>query len=199
MVIWKIIHKVSLLTFNDYYPYKRSYWSSIHQLSCHIELSSPPRHSYYWHKSWSILSDVTLGPWLSTNKCLTKKKHHRHISKFKHMNLESKMSYSHSHMQLFWYQRHKVYPQNHSIDVKANTDNTPIIIHKLWCLILHLNPPPLTIQYSQVNESLVIDLFQPKTSTFSTRALISVHFKTVRYFSQPIFRLFSYLKMHNTI
>ena len=34
-----------------------------------------------------------------------------------------------------------------------------------------------------------LDLFQPKTSTFSTRTLISVHFKTVRYFSQPIFRL----------
>ena len=36
------------------------------------------------------------------------------------------------------------------------------------------------------------DLFQPKMSTISTRALISVHFKTVRYFSQPIFRLLSY-------
>ena len=41
---------------------------------------------------------------------------------------------------------------------------------------------------------IVEDLFQPKTSTISTRALISVHFKTVRYFSQPIFRFFSYLK-----
>ena len=38
------------------------------------------------------------------------------------------------------------------------------------------------------------DLFQPKTDLFSTRALIWVHFKTVRYFSQPNFRLFSYLK-----
>ena len=28
-----------------------------------------------------------------------------------------------------------------------------------------------------------LDLFQPKTSTFSTRTLILVHFKTVRYFS----------------
>ena len=36
------------------------------------------------------------------------------------------------------------------------------------------------------------DLFQPKTDLFSTRALILVHFKTVRYFSQPIFILFSY-------
>ena len=39
-----------------------------------------------------------------------------------------------------------------------------------------------------------IDLFQPKTDLFPTRALIWVQFKTVRYFSQPIFRLFSYLK-----
>ena len=45
------------------------------------------------------------------------------------------------------------------------------------------------------------DLFQPKTSTFSTGALIWVHFKTVRYFSQPIFRLFSYLTnaLHNLV
>ena len=38
------------------------------------------------------------------------------------------------------------------------------------------------------------DLFQTKTSTFSTRALILVHFKTVRYIYQSIFSLFSYLK-----
>ena len=44
-----------------------------------------------------------------------------------------------------------------------------------------------------------IDLFQPKTLTFSTRALIWVHFKTVYEFSQPIFSLFSNLKMHYTI
>ena len=36
------------------------------------------------------------------------------------------------------------------------------------------------------------DLFQPKTDLFSTRALISVNFKTMRYFFQPIFRIFSY-------
>ena len=47
----------------------------------------------------------------------------------------------------------------------------------------------------------VSDLFQPKTDLFSTRALIWVHFKTVRYFSQPIFSLFSYLKnaLHNLV
>ena len=48
-------------------------------------------------------------------------------------------------------------------------------------------------------EFIMFDLFQPKTDLFSTRALIWVHFKTVRYFSQPIFILFSYKKMHNTI
>ena len=35
-----------------------------------------------------------------------------------------------------------------------------------------------------------VELFQPKTSTFSTRALIWVHFKTVHCFSQPIISLF---------
>ena len=39
---------------------------------------------------------------------------------------------------------------------------------------------------------LTYDLFQPKTDLFSTRALIWVHFKTVRYFPQPICILFSY-------
>ena len=45
----------------------------------------------------------------------------------------------------------------------------------------------------------VVDLFQPKTDLFSTRALIWVHLKTVRYCSQPIFGLFLYLKnsLHN--
>ena len=53
----------------------------------------------------------------------------------------------------------------------------------------------------RAQNSLLFDLFQPKTSTISTRALISVHFKTVRYFSQPIFRLFSYFKnaLHNLV
>ena len=43
------------------------------------------------------------------------------------------------------------------------------------------------------------DLFQPKTSTFSTRALIWVHFETVHWVSQLIFSLFSHLKnaLHN--
>ena len=45
------------------------------------------------------------------------------------------------------------------------------------------------------------DLFQPKTDLFSTRALIWVHFKTVHYFYQPIYSLFSYLKnaYHNLV
>ena len=45
----------------------------------------------------------------------------------------------------------------------------------------------------------VWDLFQPKTGLFPTRALISVHFKTVHYFSLCIFSFISFKKMHNTI
>ena len=49
--------------------------------------------------------------------------------------------------------------------------------------------------------SSLFDLFQPKTDLSSTRALIWLHFKTVHYFSQPIFSLFSYLKnaLHNLV
>ena len=46
----------------------------------------------------------------------------------------------------------------------------------------------------KIIHQITFDLFQSKTSTFSTRALIWVNFKTVHYFSQPIFSLFSYLK-----
>ena len=53
-----------------------------------------------------------------------------------------------------------------------------------------------TAKYS---DQKIYDLFQTKTALFSTRALISVHFKTVWYFSQSISSLFSYLKMHNII
>ena len=50
------------------------------------------------------------------------------------------------------------------------------------------------------NKWKFIDLFQPKTSTFSTRALIWVHFKTVRYFFLNQFLVFFHnKKMHNTI
>ena len=48
--------------------------------------------------------------------------------------------------------------------------------------------------YFGSKEKNAVDLFQPKTDLFSTRALIWVHFKTVHYFSQPIFSLFSYFK-----
>ena len=41
----------------------------------------------------------------------------------------------------------------------------------------------------------VYELFQPKSVTFSTRALILVHFKTVHYFSQPIFGFFIFKKL----
>ena len=40
----------------------------------------------------------------------------------------------------------------------------------------------------------VKDLFHPNTSTFSTQALIWVHFNTVHYFFQPIFSLLLHLK-----
>ena len=52
---------------------------------------------------------------------------------------------------------------------------------------------PLSAWYV-LNFNSKYDLFQPKTDFFSTRTLISVHFKTVRYFSQSIFSLFSYFK-----
>ena len=52
-----------------------------------------------------------------------------------------------------------------------------------------------------ISGETVYNLFQPMTDLFSTRALIWVHFKTVHYFSQPIFGLFSYLKnaQHNLV
>ena len=47
----------------------------------------------------------------------------------------------------------------------------------------------------------VLYLFQTKKSTFSTCALILVHYKLVHSFSQPIFSLFSHLNsaLHNLI
>ena len=50
-------------------------------------------------------------------------------------------------------------------------------------------------------KQITMHLFQPKTPTFSTRALIWVHFKTVHYFSQPIFHLFTNLNsaLHNLV
>ena len=46
----------------------------------------------------------------------------------------------------------------------------------------------------EIEYNTISDLFHPKTSNLSTRAIIWVHFKTVHYFSQSIFSLFSYLK-----
>ena len=47
----------------------------------------------------------------------------------------------------------------------------------------------------------IYELFQPKTSTFSTRTLIWVHYKVVHIFSQPIFSSFSHLNSarHNLV
>ena len=45
-----------------------------------------------------------------------------------------------------------------------------------------------------VRNDIPLDLFHPKMSNFSTLALISVDYKAVHSFSQPIFNLFSHLK-----
>ena len=91
--------------------------------------------------------------------------------------------------------------------------------HKYWMILLHWWQKHLTLNiFCYLIKLLVInyyilwhvrlhatksiyDLFQPKMDLFSTRALIWVHFKTVRYFSQPIFRSFSYWKnaLHNLV
>ena len=70
--------------------------------------------------------------------------------------------------------------------------NSPPIVDLITCPLRHLALIIFIV-------GCTLDLFQPKTDLFSTRALIWVHFKTVHYFSQPIFSLFSYLKMHNTV
>ena len=55
--------------------------------------------------------------------------------------------------------------------------------------------------FDEIHQVFIDDLFQPKTSTCSTLALIQMHFKTVHQFSQPIFSLFSHLKntLHNLV
>ena len=82
-----------------------------------------------------------------------------------------------------------------------NATNTEEEAWKSGCrdliIIDNLNNSKSNIKEHKLNSNnldTALDLFQPKTSTFSTRALIWVHFKTVRYFSQQIFRLFSYFK-----
>ena len=69
-----------------------------------------------------------------------------------------------------------------------------VILHVILCMFFFW-------MNNMIHYFYIYDLFQPKTSTISTRALISVHFKTVPYFSQPIFGLFSYLKnaLHNLV
>ena len=70
-----------------------------------------------------------------------------------------------------------------------------ILVEVLWpgsIYLIYLNNLFPCILF--IDEQGTTDLFHPKTSTFSTRALIWVHFKTVHYFSQSIFSLFSYLK-----
>ena len=52
-----------------------------------------------------------------------------------------------------------------------------------------------------IRKMFIIRLVPAQDGPFSTRALIWVHFKTVRYFHQPIFSLFSDLKnaLHNLV
>ena len=92
--------------------------------------------------------------------------------------------------------------------IKSNT-NSICVDPMIWKLFHRLNQyalptfcpiPPLPESgwlcffWGPSLSRVSLDLFQPKTSSFSTRALIWVHFKTVRYFYQPIFSLFSYFK-----
>ena len=74
-----------------------------------------------------------------------------------------------------------------------------LLFETIQCRFLEIPQTLFGIGTVDENGEFVNDLFQPKTDLFSTHALISVKFKTVRYFSQSIFSLFSYLKIHNTI
>ena len=54
---------------------------------------------------------------------------------------------------------------------------------------------PHMINYYSFDFLITQDLVQPKTSPFSTRSLIWVHYKVMNYFSLPIFSLFSHLNI----
>ena len=71
----------------------------------------------------------------------------------------------------------------------------------LNCSLLSMEKGLYLMIWMHIYISSTFDLFQPKTVTFSTRALIWANFKTVHYFSQPSFSLFSYLKnaYHNLV
>ena len=68
-------------------------------------------------------------------------------------------------------------------------------------LYIHPKPPPTSLSHSSIFLSFYLDLVQPKTSTFSTHALVWVHYKVVHKISQPIFSLFSHLNsaLHNLV
>ena len=61
--------------------------------------------------------------------------------------------------------------------------------HFIFLTYLHFGESVHTSILSTLGELLQTtdDLFHPKTSTFSTRSCIWVHFKTVYDFSQPLF------------
>ena len=85
----------------------------------------------------------------------------------------------------------------------------PLFVHTL-CLMLVGNDCEhflcckttyILLYYIWYHNHLTYDLVQPKTSIFSTHALIRVHFKVVHWFSQPIFSLFLHLNsaLHNVV
>ena len=68
-------------------------------------------------------------------------------------------------------------------------------------LVFNVLYQPKVLDLLHLVNSRIRDLFQPKTSIFSTRALIWVQFETVHFFSQLIFSLISYFKnaLHNLV
>ena len=71
----------------------------------------------------------------------------------------------------------------------------------LWCSVVGITYILPGTEQMGSKFLIINDLFQPKTSIFSTRSLIWLHFKTVHYFYQPIFSLISHLKnaLHNLV
>ena len=84
-------------------------------------------------------------------------------------------------------------------DIQTASPSLPVNLDSDVTVVASIGESDGNLDYVELAEKSTTSPFQPKTDLFPTRALIWVHFKTVRYFSQPIFILFSYKKMHNTI
>ena len=84
----------------------------------------------------------------------------------------------------------KIFTAGSIISSLSIPSNEQVSKYTYFCYYIHI-----------FNYVIVMDLFQPKTDLFSTRARIWVHFKSVHYFSQPIYSLFSYLNnaIHNSM